>query len=238
MNILAIESSGNVASVAVVNEKEVLAEFTTNHKKTHSVTLMPLVSYMMDMAEMSMEEIDHIAVSSGPGSFTGLRIGGATVKALAHGSGKTIIPVPTLDALAYNIFMENSVIVPIMDARRSEVYTCAYICENGELNALMPHTAESFDNLIERIKKLNKPAVFLGDGCFVHGEKIIAHGFEIAQSNNLVQRAASVGALAIKYAGEGKAVGYDKLELTYLRKPQAEREYDERNRTDDRGSTV
>ena len=236
MNILAIESTGNVASVAIVNEKEVLAEFTTNHKKTHSVTLMPLISYMMEMIEITMADIDHIAVSSGPGSFTGLRIGAATAKALAHGSGKTIIPVPTLDSLAYNAFMENAIIVPIMDARRSEVYACIYLCENGKLNAITPYMAESFSSLLEKVNYTGRPAVFLGDGCFVHGNTIIEHGFKIADSNNLLQRAASVGALAIKYAAEGKAVSYDKLELMYLRKPQAEREYDERNMTDDRGS--
>ena len=229
MNILAIESSGNVASVAIVNEKEVLAEFTTNHKKTHSVTLMPLVSYMMDMVEMSMTDIDHIAVSVGPGSFTGLRIGAATAKAIAHGSGKTIIAVPTLDALAYNAFMENTIIVPVMDARRSEVYACIYLCENGKLNALTPYLAESFTGLTDRVKQLNRPALFLGDGCFVHGNTIIENGFNIAESNNLLQRAASLGRLAIKCAGEGRTVSYDNLELLYLRKPQAEREYDERN---------
>ena len=229
MNILAIESTGNVASVAIVNEKEVLAEFTTNHKKTHSVTLMPLISYMMGMVEISMTDIDHIAVSSGPGSFTGLRIGAATAKALAHGGYKTIIPVPTLDSLAYNIFMENTVVVPIMDARRSEVYTCIYTCESGKLNPITPYLAESFTSLMDRVIKLNRPVTFLGDGCSVHESTIIEHGFKIAESNNFLQRAASVGALAVKYSAENKAVTYDNLELMYLRKPQAEREYDERN---------
>ena len=236
MNILAIESSANVASVAIVNEKEILAEFTTNHKKTHSVTLMPIVSYMMGMVEMTMEDVDHIAVSGGPGSFTGLRIGAATAKALAHGSGKTIIPVPTLDSLAYNAFMENMVIVPIMDARRNEVYSCIYLCENSKLKALIPPVAESFVSLLKKVKELNRPAVFLGDGCFVHGGTITEQGFTMAKGNNMLQRAASVGSLAIEYAKEGRAVSYDNFELMYLRKPQAEREYDERKTINDRGS--
>ncbi|MCL2565416.1 MAG: tRNA (adenosine(37)-N6)-threonylcarbamoyltransferase complex dimerization subunit type 1 TsaB [Defluviitaleaceae bacterium] len=224
MKILAIETTGSAASVAIVDKSGIIAEFWANHKKNHSVTLMPLAAYALEMAELSLSNISHIALGSGPGSFTGLRLSGAYAKSLAHGANIPIVPVPTLDGLAYNILMENRVIAPIMDAKRNEVYACAYFCENGSLKRLTPYLNEGFDVFLDRVKSFGSSAVFLGDGCFVHEKTILERGFNIAAPNNLLQRASSVGLLAYELAALGKTVNYNNLELTYLRKPQAERE--------------
>ena len=224
MKILAIETTGNAASAAIVEEKGIVAEFWANHKKNHSVTLMPLVSYALEMTELSLSDISHIALGSGPGSFTGLRLSGAYAKSLAHGAGIPIVPVPTLDGLAYNILTENKVIAPIMDAKRNEVYACAYLFENGSLKQLTPYLNEEFNIFLDRVKAFGSSAVFLGDGCFIHEKAIAESGFSTAPPNNLLQRASSVGLLALKLAALGNTVSYNKLELTYLRKPQAERE--------------
>ena len=126
MKILALDTTGLVASVALVDEEKTIAEFTTNYKKTHSQTIMPMIEQLKNMVELDLSEIDYVACASGPGSFTGLRIGAATAKGLAHGLDKKIIPVPTLDGLAYNLAESSKLIVPIMDARRNQVYSAIY----------------------------------------------------------------------------------------------------------------
>ena len=126
MRILALDSSGLVAAVAVVEEEQTVAEYTVNYKKTHSQTLLPMLDEVVKMTEMDMETIDAIAVSGGPGSCTGLRIGSATAKGLGLALGKPLIHVPSLDALAYNLYGTGGIICPIMDARRKQVYTGIY----------------------------------------------------------------------------------------------------------------
>ena len=126
MRILGIESSSLVASVAIVTDDVVTAEYTVNLKKTHSQTLLPMIDQMMGLLEMELDTVDAIAVSGGPGSFTGLRIGSATGKGLGLALNKPLIHVPTMDAMAYNLYGANALICPIMDARRSQVYTGLY----------------------------------------------------------------------------------------------------------------
>jgi len=126
MKILAIDTTGVAASAAVVREGKLLAEDVLNYKLTHSQTIMPLVDDVLKKTETDLKTIDYIACSEGPGSFTGLRIGAATAKGLALGLGKKIVTVPTLDVLAYNIFGTENIICPIMDARRSQVYSAFY----------------------------------------------------------------------------------------------------------------
>ena len=126
MRILALDSSGLVASVAVVEEEQTIAEYTVNYKKTHSQTLLPMLDEIVKMTEMNLGEIDAIAVAGGPGSFTGLRIGSATAKGLGLALKKPLIHIPTVDGLAYNLYGNEGVICPIMDARRNQVYTGIY----------------------------------------------------------------------------------------------------------------
>ena len=123
MRVLAIDSSGLTATVAVVEDEQTIAEYTVNYKKTHSQTLLPMIDEVKKMIDLDLSSIDAIAVSGGPGSFTGLRIGSATAKGLGLALGKPLIHVPTVDALAYNVYGCGDLICPIMDARRKQVYT-------------------------------------------------------------------------------------------------------------------
>lgn len=224
MKILALDSTGLVASAAIVDENKTIAEFTLNYKKTHSQTLMPMIEKICAETELDLKTLDYIACASGPGSFTGLRIGAATAKGLAHGLGIKIIPVPTLDALAYNLPFSERVIVPIMDARRSQVYTAFFQTVDGRLEKLSEYMAEDINDVLNSLAEITDSAVFLGDGVPVFKERILefngTHIFAPVCAN--MQRAACVGALALQR--ENEAVDCDKFEIIYLRKSQAERE--------------
>ncbi len=228
MKILAVDTTGSVAGVALLDENLTIAEFSTNFKQNHSVTLMPLIESLLKSVETDPDRVDYIAVASGPGSFTGLRIGCATAKGLAHGCGKQIIPVPTLDALAYNMFMTEGLVIPIMDARRNQVYTAIYSYENGKQIRLTDYLAEDINNLAETVKRYNKPAVFLGDAIFPYKSVLTEYGFDIAPNHMNMQRAASVASLA--FGMTEKAVNYHDFKPFYLRLSQAERLLQENGR--------
>ena len=153
MKILGIDSSGIVASAAIADEKNIIAEFTINNKQTHSQTLLPMIDMVVKMSGVQLEEIDAIAVAAGPGSFTGLRIGSSTAKGLALALNKPIVSVPTLDGLAYRLAISEGIICPIMDARRNQVYTAVYKMENGELKALSEQKAVDIHELFEELEK-------------------------------------------------------------------------------------
>ena len=126
MKILALDSSGLVASVAVMENDNLIAEYTMNYKKTHSQTLLPMLDEVKKMIELDLSTLDAIAVAAGPGSFTGLRIGSATAKGLGLALNLPIVPVKTVDALAYNLYGTDKLVCPLMDARRNQVYTGIY----------------------------------------------------------------------------------------------------------------
>ena len=233
MKILAIDTTSLVASVALVDEKKTIAEFTTNYKKTHSQTIMPMIEYLKNMVELDINTVDYIACSSGPGSFTGLRIGAATAKGLAFAVNKKIIPVPTLDALAYNVFMNGEIIAPIMDARRNQVYTAFYEWKNGKFARISDYIADDIKLVLKKLSEFDKNVMFLGDGIEVYKNTIMDFNsnFIFAPSHINAQRASAVGALAIKYAEMGGEVSPRDFELIYLRKSQAEREFDEREKS-------
>ena len=217
VKLLALESSGLVASAAIVEDDVLIAEYTTDFKKTHSQTLLPMVDEIVKMTETDLSTIDAVAVSAGPGSFTGLRIGAATAKGLCLALGKPIIAVPTLDALIYGAGETEKLVVPIMDARRNQVYTKI----DGKSTAMDMH------ELIELLNKTGREIIFLGDGVPVYREQIetelkVPHTYAPAHLNR--QRAASVGALALKL----KPTDADKFAPEYLRKSQAEREKEEK----------
>ena len=236
MRVLALDSSGLVASVAVVDSsekgEELVAEYTVNYKKTHSQTLLPMLDEVSKMIELDLDTVDAIAVAGGPGSFTGLRIGSATAKGLGLAMNKPLIHVPTLEGLAYNLCGSLDVVCPIMDARRGQVYTGIYRFEGDELMVLENQMAVSIEELGERLKKYNSKVVFLGDGVPVFRERLkdeIMKGCEIAfaPANVNRQRAASVGALAIRYYKMGKTETAAEHQPDYLRVSQAERERQE-----------
>ena len=173
MTILAIESSSLVASVAITEDDVMIAEYTIDYKKTHSQTLLPMIDEMCRMTDFQLEKIDAIAVSAGPGSFTGLRIGSATAKGLGLALKKPLIHVPTVEAMAYNFYDTEKYIVPIMDARRNQVYTGIYTSHEGNVEEVVGQCILPMDELIEKIKQSEKEVIFLGDGVPVFAGKII-----------------------------------------------------------------
>ncbi|MBQ9091139.1 MAG: tRNA (adenosine(37)-N6)-threonylcarbamoyltransferase complex dimerization subunit type 1 TsaB [Anaerotignum sp.] len=236
MKILGIDTTGQTASAALVEEDKLIAEFTLNYKLTHSQTIMPMIAEIMERSETDKASIDCIACAAGPGSFTGLRIGAATAKGFALALDKPLVAVPTLDALAYNMFETNKIICPIMDARRNQVYAAFYMWENGKMLRLTDHMAESIDRIIEIAEILEQDVIFLGDGVPVHREKLEQNpAFLFAPAHCNMQRASSVAALGMMMAEEGLAKPGDEFELIYLRKSQAEREREERLAKEEEG---
>ena len=245
MRVLAIDSSGLTATVAVVEETQTIAEYTVNYKKTHSQTLLPMIDEMAKMVELDLSAIDAIAVAGGPGSFTGLRIGSATAKGLGLALGKPLIHVPTVDALAYSVYGCGDLICPIMDARRQQVYTGIYTFsynagKKEDVNLVEPvfqvvkmQTAVSVEDLIRRLNNYGRPVVFLGDGVPVYQE-MLAEGLKVpysfAPSYMNRQRAAVVGALGIRYFKTGRFETAMEHKPDYLRVSQAERERAEREK--------
>lgn len=243
MKVLAIDSSGMTATVAVVEDTQTIAEYTVNFKKTHSQTLLPMIDTMGKMIELDLKTIDAIAVAGGPGSFTGLRIGSATAKGLGLALEKPLIHVPTVDGLAYNLYGCQDIICPIMDARRKQVYTGMYTFARRELegsketelvlDVLEAQNASPIDELIERLNIHGRPVVFLGDGVPIYQDVIkekmrVPFSFAPASANR--QRAAVVGALGIQYYKEGKFETAMEHQPDYLRVSQAERERAEKER--------
>ena len=236
MKILGIDSSGLVASAAIADEKNIIAEFTVNNKQTHSQTLLPMIEKVVDMSGIELEQIDAIAIAAGPGSFTGLRIGSATAKGLGLALEKPLIHIPTLEGLAYNLCGIADVVCPIMDARRGQVYAGIYEFDGQKLHILEDQMAVPIEELGEKLKKYLKEGrrvTFLGDGVPVHKTKIkeeILPGGAVtfAPANMNRQRAASVGTLGMQYYKEGKIETAMEHEPDYLRVSQAERERKER----------
>lgn len=231
MKILALDSSGIVASVAVLEDDVLLAEYTVNYKKTHSQTLLPMLDEVAKMTELDMDTIDAIAVAAGPGSFTGLRIGSATAKGLGLALKKPLIGVPTVDALAFNLYDTDGLICPIMDARRNQVYTGIYKFENHKLVVLEEQMALSITELLEKLDAYEEHVTFLGDGVPVFRKIIeeklnISHAYAPAHVNK--QRAAAVGALGMLYYQDEKIQTASEHAPDYLRVSQAERERAER----------
>lgn len=234
MKILGIDSSGLVASVAIVEDDRLVAEYNLQYKITHSQTLLPMLEEIRNRIHLDMQTIDAIAVAAGPGSFTGLRIGAATVKGLGLALGKPIIPVPTLEGMAYNCYGTDLLVCPIMDARRNQVYTGLYSFEKEDrirMKSVMEQTAVGFDELAAKLNDLGREVLFLGDGVPVFAEAMkellrIPYHFAPAHMNR--QRAASVAALGKEKFEQGIFEDAADHAPEYLRLSQAERERQEK----------
>lgn len=241
MRLLSIDSSGLVASVALTEDDRLIAEYNVNYKKTHSQTLLPMIDEICRMTEFDPETLDAVAVSSGPGSFTGLRIGSATAKGLAEALDIPIVEIPTLLGLACNAYGSDEIICPIMDARREQVYTAVYRSVPGikellnfrEWEILEDQCAIGIDELTEllntRFTKEDR-ILFLGDGVPVFREYLdrnlkVSHSYAPAHMNR--QRAAAFSHLAAEYYRAGKTVSCFDHAPEYLRLSQAEREKNE-----------
>lgn len=234
MKILGIDSSGLVASVAIVEDDRLVAEYNLQYKITHSQTLLPMLEEIRNRIHLDMQTIDAIAVAAGPGSFTGLRIGAATVKGLGLALGKPIIPVPTLEGMAYNCYGTDLLVCPLMDARRNQVYTGLYIFEKEDrirMKSVMEQTAVGFDELAAKLNVLGREVLFLGDGVPVFAEAMkellrIPYHFAPAHMNR--QRAASVATLGKEKFEQGIFEDAADHAPEYLRLSQAERERQEK----------
>ena len=227
MKILGLDSSGIVASVAIVEDDVLIAEYTVNYKKTHSQTLLPMLDEIAKMTELDLNSIDAIAVAAGPGSFTGLRIGSATAKGLGLALKKPLIAIPTVEGLAYNLYDISGLICPIMDARRKQVYTGIYRFTDHQLKVVEDQMAVSMETVIEKLNQYGEAVTFLGDGVpvfheFIAEKMTVPYSFAPAHVNK--QRAAAVAALGEIYYRQGKTETAMEHVPDYLRVSQAERE--------------
>ena len=229
MKILSLDTSGAIASVAVLDENIILGEYSINHQKTHSQKLMPMVSDLLNCLELALKDIDIFAVSIGPGSFTGLRIGIATVKGMAQALNKAVIGIPTLDGLAYNLAGFSGNICPIIDARNDNIYTALYTFNQNDLTLIkhIDYKALHIDELLNILS--NKESItFLGDGVLKHEKYLkdkLGTAASFAPRHNLLQKASSVGMAAYNKALSGQLESYINVLPLYLRASQAERLY-------------
>ena len=227
MKIIGMDSSGLTASVAIVEDDRLVAEYSVNYKKTHSQTLVPMLDEISRMTELDLATVDAIAIAKGPGSFTGLRIGSATAKGLGLALNIPIVEVSTTEGLAYNFFGSDKLIAPIMDARREQVYTGLYEFKADTLCTLLEATAEPVEATVKRINEMGRPVIFLGDGVAVFKDRIkelISVPVTFAPASKCMQSAASVATLGLEYFKAGRFVPASEHVPDYLRLSQAERE--------------
>ncbi|MDU4937372.1 MAG: tRNA (adenosine(37)-N6)-threonylcarbamoyltransferase complex dimerization subunit type 1 TsaB [Clostridium sp.] len=231
MIVLSIDSSSKVATVALLNDDTLLGEYVINDKREHSVLLMPMIENLLKDCELTINDIDGFVVSKGPGSFTGLRIGMATIKGLSFGANKPYISLSSLDGLAYSLSYFNGIICPIMDALRENVYTALYKNEDGEFKNIMEPTPMELPDLLEMLKEKNEEVIFTGDGLLKHKEYIKSNfpNAKFASNHVSLTRASSIGELGLNLLKEGIKDDPNSAPV-YLKKPQAERELEKRMR--------
>ncbi len=232
MKILAVESSAVSASAAVTENGKIISEVYVSAGLTHSQTLLPMVNSCLETVNLSLDDIDTIAVANGPGSFTGIRIGVAAVKGLAF-PNKQCHAVSTLEGMAYNLLGNSCIACCVMDARCSQVYTALFDC-GEKITRLCDDTAVMISELPEMIEKakkvLKKDVILLGDGaelCY-NNLKSVYNNISLAPPLARLQRASGVALAA--GAGAGQSVQPGELIPVYLRVPQAERELTKRHR--------
>lgn len=223
MKILAMDSSAVAASVALCEDGRLLGESTILNGNTHSQTLLPMVESLLAQFEITTDEIDLFAVSNGPGSFTGVRIGVATLKGLAFGKNKPCVGVSTLEALANNLAVTDGLICPVMNARRKQVYTALFRAKDGMLERLLPDSALAITELDELLKGYNEPIRLVGDGYDVTLEGLTVKTVPVPDRLRH-QSAYSVAQVALACHQNGNTQTDVSTVATYLRPSQAERE--------------
>jgi len=226
MKILAIESASVTASCAVSENDVVLGEYSLSHKKTHSEKLMPLVEKLLEDLEFNINDIDVIAISEGPGSYTGLRIGASIAKSLAYAINVPLVNIPTMKSLAANIYSSDKYIVPIMDAKSGRVYSGIYKWNNDNLIAVKEQFPSNIEELIEILNDVKVPIILLGDGSEQY-KTIIEENLKIESTFSPKQfnllRASSLACLGYKMALSGNIISASEFSPKYLRLSQAER---------------
>ena len=235
MKILALDSSGLVASVAIVEDENLIAEYNIQYKKTYSQTLLPMLEEIKRMINLDLSTLDAIALAAGPGSFTGLRIGSATAKGLGLALNIPLIEIPTLEGLAYNMYGASGYVCPMMDARRSQVYTGIYEfikAPEYQLQTIEDQCAVGIEDLVDKLNALGQSVIFLGDGVPVFKDilaQLMKVPYLFAPPHMNRQRAAAIASLGAVYYKAGKTVMAEEHSPIYLRLSQAEREKQEKS---------
>lgn len=229
MIVLSMDSSSLVTTVALLKDEHILGEYTINFKREHSIILMEKVEEILKDCNVDISEVDGFVVSKGPGSFTGLRIGMATVKGLSMGSNKPYVSISSLDALANSLLTFDGIICPIMDALRDSVYTCLYKNIDGKLTKIYDYSALELTELAKVLNEKGEKVIFTGDGVSKHKEFLInnINNIEFAPNHLSIIRASSLGELGMKMIIDGEVDDKNSAPL-YLKKPQAERELEQR----------
>ncbi len=233
MQILAFDSAALTATAALLRDGVILSEISSTNALNHSVRLLPMIDEVLALAGTTIGEVDAFAVSAGPGSFTGVRIGISTLKGLALGTEKLCAPVSTLEALGWNELGFCGVICAVMDARRNEFYNALFsTSEDGKLVRLTEDRAIDAENLFQELSRRNQSVVLCGDGAplfYQHCKtRNSAKNIQISSPNRMVQRAASVALVGEQMLKDGRGVTADQLAPLYLRASGAERKREER----------
>lgn len=223
MKILAVDTASFPASVAIMDNGIVLGEYVIRNQRKHSQNIMVMIERLLDDLSVNISEIDVFAVTTGPGSFTGLRIGISTVRALAQATGKPVVAVNTLEVLAHNVEVFDGIIVPMLDARRDEVFTAAYSLRDSRREIIAP-CVMTINEIIEKYK--DEKVMFIGDGALMHRDELAVNDFLFAPMQSMETRAVSLCAVAYKKATDNELMDYNAVRPLYLRKSQAEREYE------------
>lgn len=228
MKILALDSSAIVASVALCEDETLLAEYTLNNGNTHSETLLPMIETLLSHFGITVDDVDLFAASTGPGSFTGVRIGTATLKGLAFAKNTPCVGVSTLEALAENAVALGGLICPVMNARRSQVYTALFRSDGHALVRLMDDSALSITELDDLLASYGEPVAFVGDGYRITLDGLTKTEARAIPDRLRHQSAYSVAQVAHRLQKAGDTTDDASLAVTYLRPSQAERERLER----------
>jgi tRNA threonylcarbamoyladenosine biosynthesis protein TsaB len=226
MKILAVDTSTLVLSVAVLDEQKVLGEKTTNLQKNHSIRLMPAIDELLQNLELSLSDMDLLAVTKGPGSYTGVRIGVTTMKTFAWAIGKPYIGISTLAVLAMNGVHFPGLIVPLLNARRDQVYTAIYQAESGALRAQLPEQLMPVETLLEQLQQQTQSVLFLGDNVTLFAieiQQMLGEQAVLAPLAFNFPQASKLGYLALERwkqssRGENADFAPDYLQLTLAEK--------------------
>ena len=236
MKILALDSTAIVSTVAICEDEKLLAQFTINNGNTHSETLLPMIEASLKVLKLTVDDIDLFACSAGPGSFTGVRIGAATIKGLAFNRNKPCAPVSSLDALAHNLLYANGIVCPVMNARRNQLYNALYICETGKLTRLCEDRLISVFELEEELQQYESKKIYLcGDGYDIAKKAFSKVNVEETPLIHQYQSAYSVALCALESAKQELLITDIELSPVYLRASQAERERLERIEAEQKG---
>ncbi len=230
MKILAFDSTATSASIAVTEDENIIGEFFINTKQTHSQTLLPMAEDLLNNTKIDVKDVDLFAVNTGPGSFTGVRIGVAAVKGLAMALNKPCVAVSTLDSMAYNLLDVDCTAVCVMDARCNQVYNANFQIKDGNVSKMCEDRALSIDELTAELCNISGRIILVGDGaklCFDKMKEAIPN-IQLASSQNRYQKASSTALVALDLYNKGQTLTAEELMPYYLRLPQAERELKKR----------